>query len=61
MDIRLRYSGIRASFPLEQGAKGEVLDDGKFRQDLCVVHLHHPLAGVSQCQRMYVSEPHLPC
>lgn len=31
------------AFPSEDRAKQEMLDNGQFSQDLCEVHLHHPL------------------
>jgi hypothetical protein len=43
---RWRY-GIRIAFPAKEGAEAEVLDDGEFGENFCVVHFDHALGKAS--------------
>lgn len=59
MDVLLLLDGIGTSLPFEEGPQGEMLDNGKFRQDLRIVHLHHALEGVSIVSRLYPDHTYL--
>ena len=41
-----RWNGVRISIPAEERAESEMLHDGEFGQDFCVVHFDHTLALV---------------
>lgn len=43
MNAGLYSLSVWVFFPGEEGAEGEVLDDGEFGEDFCVVHFDHAL------------------
>ena len=43
----LRWDGIWIMVEAEQRAEGEMLHDGEFGEDFCVVHFKHALNSVS--------------
>lgn len=43
MHCGLDFAGVGVWGEGEEGAEGEVLDDGEFGEDFCVVHFDHAL------------------
>ena len=43
MHCGLDFAGVGVWAEGEEGAEGEVLDDGEFGEDFCVVHFYHAL------------------
>ncbi len=43
MDGGRWWNGVGIAIPAEEGAEAEVLDDGEFGEDFCVVHFDHSL------------------
>lgn len=50
--LNLRGGGVGG--PAEERAEGEVLHDGEFGEDLCVVHFDHALVVVSLVSQQMV-------
>ena len=48
MDRSRWRRGVWVLLPAEEGAEVEMLDDGKFGEDFCVVHFKHALGYISE-------------